>query len=56
MPCRAMEKFEDAKIASYWDHASVLVQLGILDPAKVPAKGAETARTLLHWVGIETAA
>jgi carboxymethylenebutenolidase len=55
----AIVKFENAKIASehlYWDHASVLVQLGILDPAKVPVKGAETARTLLHWAGIETAA
>jgi carboxymethylenebutenolidase len=55
----AIVKFENAKIASehvYWDHASVLVQLGILDPAKVPVKGVETARTLLDWVGIETAA
>jgi carboxymethylenebutenolidase len=38
----------------YWDQGSVLAQLGILDPAKVPVKGAETARTLLNWAGIET--
>ena len=52
----AIVKFENAKIASehlYWDQASVLAQLGILDPAKVPVKGAETARTLLDWAGIE---
>jgi carboxymethylenebutenolidase len=45
-------KFENGKVASehlYWDHASVLAQLGILDPAKVPVKGAESARTLLDW-------
>jgi carboxymethylenebutenolidase len=53
----AIIKFENAKIASehlYWDQASVLAQLGILDPAKVPVKGAETARTLLDWAAIET--
>ena len=40
----------------YWDQGSVLAQLGILDPAKVPVKGAGTARTLLDWAGIETPA
>ena len=34
----------------------IRTQLGILDPAKVPVKGAETARTLLDWAGIETPA
>lgn len=55
----AIVKFENAKIASehlYWDHASVLTQLGVLDPAKVPVKGAETASTLLNWAGIKKAA
>jgi carboxymethylenebutenolidase len=28
----------------YWDQASVLVQLGLLDPARLPVAGAETAR------------
>jgi carboxymethylenebutenolidase len=47
-------KFEDGKVASehlYWDHGSVLAQLGIIDPATVPVKGAESARTLLAWSG-----
>ena len=30
----------------YWDQASVLVQLGILDPASLPVAGVETARKL----------
>jgi len=31
----------------YWDQASVLVQLGLLDPSSVPAVGTETARKVL---------
>jgi carboxymethylenebutenolidase len=31
----------------YWDQASVLVQLGLLDAAKLPAAGAETAHKVL---------
>jgi carboxymethylenebutenolidase len=31
----------------YWDQASVLVQLGLLDPARLPVAGAATARKLL---------
>jgi carboxymethylenebutenolidase len=31
----------------YWDQASVLVQIGLLDPAGLPVAGAETARKLL---------
>ena len=31
----------------YWDQASALVQLGLLDPADLPAAGAETARKAL---------
>jgi carboxymethylenebutenolidase len=37
----------DGKIAHehiYWDQATVLVQLGLLDPARLPATGAESAR------------
>jgi carboxymethylenebutenolidase len=54
----AIIKFKDGKIASehlYWDHASVLAQLGVVDPASVPVKGVETARTLLEWAGIKAA-
>ncbi len=31
----------------YWDQASVLVQIGLLDPGLLPIAGAETARKLL---------
>ncbi len=43
-------QFRDGKIAHehlYWDHASVLVQLGLLDAATPSVVGAEAARTLL---------
>jgi carboxymethylenebutenolidase len=54
----AIIKFKDGKIASehlYWDHASVLAQLGVVDPARVPVKGVESAHTLLEWAGIKAA-
>jgi carboxymethylenebutenolidase len=31
----------------YWDQASVLVQLGLLDPTGLPVSGAESARKVL---------
>lgn len=31
----------------YWDQASVLVQIGLLDPAGLPVAGVETARKVL---------
>lgn len=43
--------FKDGKIAHehiYWDQASVLVQLGLLDPAGLPVLGAEAARKVLN--------
>ncbi len=42
--------FKDGKISHehiYWDQASVLVQLGMLDPAGLPVVGAEGARKVL---------
>lgn len=45
----AVVTFRDGKLLSehiYWDQASVLVQLGLLDSAKLPVAGAETARKL----------
>ena len=42
--------FRDGKLASehiYWDQASVLVQLGLLDPATLPVVGVESARKLV---------
>jgi carboxymethylenebutenolidase len=41
--------FRDGKLAHehiYWDQASVLVQLGLLDTSKLPVAGRETARKL----------
>ena len=43
-------QFKDGKIASehiYWDHASVLVQVGLLNPDTLPVVGAESARKVL---------
>ena len=43
--------FEGGKIHHehiYWDQASALVQLGLLDPAGLPVAGAETARKALE--------
>ena len=42
-------QFRDGKLFSehlYWDQASVLVQLGLLDPSTLPVAGVETARKL----------
>jgi carboxymethylenebutenolidase len=43
-------QFEGEKLAQehlYWDQASVLVQLGLLDPTGLPVVGAEGARSVL---------
>jgi carboxymethylenebutenolidase len=42
--------FKDGKISHehiYWDQASVLVQVGLLDPTGLPVCGAESARKVL---------
>jgi carboxymethylenebutenolidase len=42
--------FEDGKVAHehiYWDQASLLAQLGLLDPAVLPVTGAEQAANVL---------
>ena len=42
--------FEDGKVSYehiYWDQASVLVQLGLLNPAGLPVAGVEQADRLL---------
>jgi carboxymethylenebutenolidase len=49
LPHVAVIGFTDGLVASehiYWDQASLLVQLGLLDPAGVPALGTEQARAL----------
>jgi len=43
-------KFEDGKVAHehiYWDQASLLVQVGLLDPEGLPVTGAEQAANVL---------
>jgi carboxymethylenebutenolidase len=42
--------FQDGKVAHehiYWDQASLLVQVGLLDPAELPVTGAEQAGNVL---------
>ena len=46
----AVVSFEGDKLANehiYWDQASVLVQIGRLDPAGLPVAGIQTARKLV---------
>ena len=43
----AIVRFRDGKLAHehiYWDQASVLVQLGLLEPAGLPVAGVESAK------------
>jgi carboxymethylenebutenolidase len=43
-------EFRDGKISAeriYWDQASVLVQLGLLEPGRLPVAGVEAARKVL---------
>ena len=43
-------QFKDGKIASeriYWDQASVLAQIGLIDANKLPVTGAEASRKVL---------
>ena len=51
LPHVVVMKFENGKIAHehvWWDQASLLVQIGLLDPANLPVVGAEQARNLLR--------
>jgi carboxymethylenebutenolidase len=51
IPLVAIVKFVDGKVAHehiYWDQASVLVQVGLLDPKDLPVAGIETARKLIN--------
>ena len=47
VPMVAIVKFEGNKLVHehiYWDQATVLVQIGLLDPLKLPIAGVETSR------------
>ena len=50
IPLVAIVQFKGDKLAHehiYWDQASVLVQIGLLDPAQLPVAGVETAHKVL---------
>jgi carboxymethylenebutenolidase len=50
VPLVAIVRFRDGKLAHehiYWDQASVLVQIGLIDPANLPVAGMESARKVL---------
>jgi len=50
VPLVAIVQFRDGKLAHehiYWDQASVLVQLGLLDAGRLPVVGVETAHKAL---------
>jgi len=50
IPLVAIVHFREGKLAHehiYWDQASVLVQLGLLEAGKLPVAGIETARKVL---------
>jgi carboxymethylenebutenolidase len=51
VPLVAIVKFQDGKVAHehiYWDQASVMVQIGLLDPAGLPVAGVETAKKVIN--------
>jgi len=50
VPLVAIVRFRDGKLAHehiYWDQASVLVQIGLIDASKWPVAGVESARKVL---------
>jgi carboxymethylenebutenolidase len=50
VPTVGIIKFEGDKLVHehiYWDQASVLVQVGLLDPASLPVAGVQTARKVM---------
>ena len=51
VPLVAVIRFRDGKLAHehiYWDQASVLVQLGLLDSSRLPVVGIATAAKALN--------
>jgi carboxymethylenebutenolidase len=51
VPHVVVMKFENGKVAHehvWWDQASLLVQVGLLDPANLPVSGVEQAKELLR--------
>jgi carboxymethylenebutenolidase len=51
VPLIVVVHFRDGKLAHehiYWDQASILVQLGLIDAKNLPVAGVETAEKVLH--------
>jgi carboxymethylenebutenolidase len=51
VPLIVVVHFRDGKLAHehiYWDQASVLAQIGLIDPANLPVAGVETAEKVLN--------
>jgi carboxymethylenebutenolidase len=51
VPLVVVVHFREGKLAHehiYWDQASVLAQVGLIDPAKLPVAGVETAEKVLN--------
>jgi carboxymethylenebutenolidase len=51
IPHVVVMKFENGKVVHehvWWDQGSLLVQVGLLDPAKLPVAGVEQAKALLR--------
>ncbi len=51
IPLVAIVRFRDGKLAHehiYWDQASVLVQIGLIEADKLPVAGVESARKVLN--------
>jgi len=56
VPVVAIIRFRDGKLAHehiYWDQASVLVQVGLLDPGTLPVVGVDSARKAITPEAIE---
>jgi carboxymethylenebutenolidase len=50
-PLVVIVHFRDGKLSNehiYWDQATVLVQIGLLDPSTLPVAGSETAKKLAN--------
>ncbi len=55
VPMVVVIQFRDGKVAHehiYWDQASVLVQVGLIDPDNLPVSGAESARKIVDPVSV----
>jgi carboxymethylenebutenolidase len=57
VPMVVVVQFPEGKIASehiYWDQASVLVQVGLIDQEELPVSGGESARKILDPASVHS--